>query len=198
MRPYDVSRNGYVLGEGATILVLEAEESALRRRARIYGEIAGWGQATEVGDVRDYPPSARPMVRAMDGALGMAGSRASEIDWICGSANASRRLDLLEVEAARKLSRGGARAVALSSVKPVFGESMAGGAVRLASSLLAMREGFIPPTPSLRDPEDPEGVDHVTGKCRDPVRLDLVLLNGAADGGGCIALVLRGQGRFDS
>jgi 3-oxoacyl-(acyl-carrier-protein) synthase len=193
MRPYDTSRNGYILGEGATLFVLESEESARTRGARIYGEIAGWGQSTEVRDVLGYPPSADPLVRAMDRSLRMAGVRAAEIDWVNGSANSSPRLDELEAEAVRRLFGAKGRRMPLSSVKPVSGESLGAGAIRLASTLIAMEGGFIPPTPNLVDPEDEEGLDLVRGACRDVPRLDGVLQNGAADGGGCVALVLRSE-----
>jgi 3-oxoacyl-(acyl-carrier-protein) synthase len=192
MRPYDVARSGYILGEGATLVVLESEESARSRGAPIYGEIAGWGQSTEVRDVLDYPPSADPLVRAIDRSLRMAGVRAAQIDWVNGSANGSRRLDTLELEAVRRLfAAGGSRRIPLSSVKPVFGESLGAGAVRLASTLIAMEQRFIPPTPGLEDPEEARGTDPVMGECRDVSRLDGVLQDGAADGGGCVALVLR-------
>lgn len=191
MRPFDRSRNGFVLSEGSTVLLIESAQSARRRSARIYGEVAGWGEAAEIGHILDYPASEGAIARAMTGALESAGATPEGIGWVNASANSSRRLDPLEATAIHKVFSHRKRAVPTSSVKSYFGDGQASGALRAAASLLALQEGVIPPTLHLQEPIREGGLDHVRGSARRCPDLRAVLQDGVADGGGSMAVVFR-------
>ena len=191
MRPFDRGRNGYVLGEGATVLVLEERGAARERSARVLGEVAGWGQATEPSGILEWAPSSDPIVRSAGAALRMAGAGPADLLWWNSSANGSRGLDPIELGAVRLLFGEGRRAPPVSSVKPIFGESISSGAVRCAVSLVAIGEGRVPPTAGLEDPEGADGIDLVRGGPREAEGLSLVLQDGVGEAGGCISLAIR-------
>ncbi|MCZ6602516.1 MAG: beta-ketoacyl-ACP synthase II, partial [Planctomycetota bacterium] len=183
------SRNGIVMTEGSTILLLEAASRAKERSAPIYGAMAGWGEASDASDLLAYPRSDAAVERALSAALRSAGIGPDKIGWLNASANSSLRLDPLEVSAISRVFAARAGGVATSSVKSYFGDSMASGALRAAASLLALRDGVIPPTLNLREPIEAAGVDHVIGAPREVNGIEAVLQDGVADGGDCLGIV---------
>jgi 3-oxoacyl-(acyl-carrier-protein) synthase len=146
--PYDKMRNGLVLGEGAGLLVIENEEHARARGARIYGYILGYSLTgkSPKGD------GSEDLGRAVQMAL--VGREAAPIDYLSGSGNSSKRLDALEAKAVKKAFPVQHPQIPVSSIKSMTGEAIASGGMRMVADVLSMEHGFIPPTVNYvhRDP----------------------------------------------
>lgn len=182
-RPFDRGRNGFVLGEGAGILVLEELGHARRRGATIYAELAGCCSVSATG----AKLNGDAMAAAMNGALAAAGLAPGDLGWLCVHANGSPDFDHLEALAAA--ATVGSR-VPVSSLKPLCGETLgAAGALQVIAAISVLQDGMIPPTLNLRDPE-PAPISHVIGTPRSqPV--STALLNTFDPGGAAVSLVLR-------
>lgn len=187
-RPYDRRRNGMVLGEGAGILCLESEASALARGAAIYGEVAGWGLASAPAPLTDWPSDPRGAVLAMERALAAAGIAPRQIDLVSGAANGGRRLDRLEAAALTAVFGGAADTPWITSLKGALGESFSSGGVRAAGMALCLKDGFLPPILGLEAPLAPL---NFVRKRPMTLPLDWGLVNGMASGGTFAALVMR-------
>jgi nodulation protein E len=152
-RPFSADRKGLVLAEGAAVFVLESFENAQRRGAQIRGELAGFGATSDAGHVTD--PSADGAARAMSMALASGRINIDEVGYINAHGTATRANDPTETAAIKQVFGERARDLAVSSTKSLHGHAMgASGAIEIASSLLALRDGFIPPTINL-DTRDP-------------------------------------------
>ncbi len=147
--PYDKMRNGLVLGEGAGLFVIEKEEHARFRGARIYGYILGYGLVGKSfkGD------GSEDLDRSIKMAL--KGKEGTSIDYISGAGNSSRVLDALEAKGIKKTLLGQSLQIPVSSIKSMMGEAIASGGMRMVASVLAMENGFIPPTINY-DNADPD------------------------------------------
>jgi len=157
-RPFSADRKGLVLAEGAAVLVLESEEHASRRGARILGRIAGFGATSDAGHVTD--PSADGAARAMRQALADAGWPAESAGYINAHGTGTRANDPTESAAIRIVF--GANAPPVSSTKSMHGHAMgASGAIEIVSSLLALHDGFLPPTINLDTPDPDCDLDYV-------------------------------------
>jgi 3-oxoacyl-[acyl-carrier-protein] synthase II len=185
-RPFDRTRNGRVLGEGAAVLILESLESATRRGARIYAELAGSALTGGLSGISGYSKDTATMVRAMSSALERSG--VGSIDYISAAANSTKDLDSAETEAIEKFFGVKAASIPVSSIRPMTGDFEGMGGLRLLTSVLVMREGYIPPTLNLNDPDS--GLDHVTGSGRE-VQVNTVLHNGFGNGGTNACIVLK-------
>ena len=165
-RPFAADRKGLVLGEGAAVFVLESLENAQRRGAEILGEIAGFGATSDAGHVTD--PSSDGAARAMRLALRDARLEAGDVGYINAHGTGTRANDATETHAIREVF--GQDAPPVSSTKSLHGHAMgASGAIEIASSLLALRDGFLPPTINL-DARDPEcDLDYVPHAAREAV-----------------------------
>lgn len=153
-RPFARDRAGFVVGEGAAFLVLEEEKFARSRGAAILGEIAGWGSDNDAYRVTDPDPSGEGAFRAMQGALATAGVSFGEIDWISAHGTSTPANDRMEYQALLKLSGEGSLKIPVSAMKSMVGHTgMAAGAVETVGALLAMKQGFIPPTLNSQEPE---------------------------------------------
>lgn len=189
-RPFDVTRNGFVLGEGGFVLVLENEEEARARGARIYGSLlASAGGGASVG-LNQWPDRPEPLTRLMARALEQAGVRPEAIDVVYAAANSSP-LDGVEARALESLF-GGGRAI-VTSIKGALGESGAAGAAACVAALVCGRSGSVPPIAGL------ERVDPACAglrlACRaEPAPGPLVLINSVASGGALMSTVLRVAG----
>jgi nodulation protein E len=161
-RPFSADRKGLVLGEGSAVFVLESFEHAQSRGAEILGEIAGFGATSDAGHITD--PDAKGAARAMRIALNDARLNADDIGYINAHGTATRANDPTEAAAIREAV--GAN-IPVSSTKSLHGHAMgASGAIEIACSLVALRDGFLPPTINL-DVIDPEcDLDHVRGEPR--------------------------------
>ena len=176
-RPFSADRKGLVLAEGAAVLVLESWENAERRGAEIVGEIVGFGATSDAGHVTD--PSADGATRAM--RLALADARLDSVGYINAHGTGTRANDPTEAAAIRNVF--GESAPPVSSTKSLHGHAMgASGAIEIASSLLALRDGFLPPTVNLREPDAACDLDHVANVPREG-RAETFLSNSFGFGG---------------
>jgi 3-oxoacyl-[acyl-carrier-protein] synthase II len=187
-RPYDLRRNGPVMGEGCGIVCLEAGEHASARGADPYCKLAGWGLAASPAPPTGWPESPRGLLVALRRALDMAGVVPGGIDCIQGAGNGGRDPDALETEAFRDLFGGEGGMPLITSLKGATGEIFASGGIRAAALALSIREGVVPPVAGLEAPMLP--LPFVTGEARRrPVRR--ALLSGLSFGGTYAGLVFR-------
>lgn len=178
-RPFSADRKGLVLAEGAAVFVLEAYEHAERRGAQILGEIAGFGATSDAGHITD--PSADGASRAMQQALLDARLAPADIGYINAHGTGTRANDVTETNAIKSVF--GENAPPVSSTKSLHGHAMgASGAIEIAASLLALRDGFLPPTLNL-ERADPEcDLDYVPNQTR-AARVNAFLSNSFGFGG---------------
>jgi nodulation protein E len=178
-RPFSADRKGLVLAEGAAVLVLETYERARARGAEILGELVGFGATSDAGHVTD--PSADGASRAMELALRDGQLAPRDIGYINAHGTGTRANDATESAAIRAVFGGDVPPV--SSTKSLHGHAMgASGAIEIASSLLALREGFLPPTINLDTPDPECDLDYVANVPRD-ARVSAFLSNSFGFGG---------------
>jgi nodulation protein E len=178
-RPFSADRKGLVLAEGAAVFVLESFERARHRGAEILGEIAGFGATSDAGHITD--PSADGASRAIRLALRDAGLNAEDVGYINAHGTGTRANDATETNAIRAVF--GEHAPPVSSTKSLHGHAMgASGAIEIASSLLALRDGFLPPTINLDRPDPECDLDYVPHTARE-TRVDAFLSNSFGFGG---------------
>ncbi len=191
-RPFDQARDGVVLGEGSGVLVLEALERACARGASIYGELLGYGAATD-GRVLPTEASEGEAIRlAMEAALSGAGRSPASVGYLNAHGLSSPLLDRVEARAIRRLSPG--QTPPVSSIKGAIGYlSAAAGVVDLAACLLALRAQVLPPTINLETPDPDCQLDHVANAPR-PARITTALSISFGLGGQATALLV---GRVD-
>lgn len=178
-RPFSADRKGLVLAEGSAVLLLESEENAHRRGANVLAEIAGFGATSDAGHVTD--PSADGAARAMRLALADARLAPDQIGYINAHGTATRANDPTETAAIRSVF--GDTPPPVSSTKSLHGHAMgASGAIELASSILALRDGFLPPTINLDRPDPECDLDYVPNHPRE-ARVSSFLSNSFGFGG---------------
>ena len=190
-RPFDTSRGGLVLGEGAAALVLEARDHALARGARIYAELAGAGGSCDHTHLST--PDAAGQLRALQAALQDAGATPSQVRYVNAHGTATAEGDPVEADALRRLLGAHGRQVAVSATKSMHGHLMgAAGALEALVTVMAVHTGHIPPTANLAT-VDPAccGLDHVMGSARRDAGVPLALSNSFAFGGSNAVLVFR-------
>jgi 3-oxoacyl-[acyl-carrier-protein] synthase II len=192
-RPYDKDRDGFVMGEGAGVVVLEEYERAKARGAKIYAEVIGYGLSGDAYHVTAPHPEGSGAFRSMQMALRKAGLNPSDIDYINAHGTSTPLGDELELGAVRRLFGNAIETVSMSSTKSAIGHLLGGaGAVETIFCILAMRDQVVPPTLNLDNPsEGVEGVDLVphTPKQR---RVKAILNNSFGFGGTNASLVLTG------
>jgi 3-oxoacyl-[acyl-carrier-protein] synthase II len=190
-RPYDKDRDGFVMGEGAGVVVLEEYERAKARGAKIYAEVVGYGLSGDAYHVTAPHPEGSGAFRSMQMALRKAGLNPSDIDYINAHGTSTPLGDELELGAVRRLFGNAIETVSMSSTKSAIGHLLGGaGAVETIFCILAMRDQTVPPTLNLDNPSDGvQGVDlvpHVAKKR--PVKA--ILNNSFGFGGTNASLVL--------
>jgi 3-oxoacyl-[acyl-carrier-protein] synthase II len=188
-RPWDRDRDGFVLGEGAGILVLEELEHARRRGATIYGEIPGYGLSGDAHHMTSPPPNGHGALRAMRAAIQRAQLAPGDIDYVNAHATSTEVGDPVEIHAVKQLFGEAARGLSMSSTKSATGHLLgAAGAVEAIFSLLALRDQIAPPTLNLEHPSEDWQLDLVphTAKQR---RIRYALSNSFGFGGTNAALV---------
>ena len=193
-RPFDASRSGLVLGEGAAALVLEARDHALARGARIYAELAGAGGSCDHSHLST--PDAGGQLRALQAALHDAGATPDQVRYVNAHGTATAEGDPVEAEALRRLFGAHAPQVAVSATKSMHGHLMgAAGALEALVTVMAVHTGHIPPTANLTTVVAAcGGLDHVLGNARRAVGVPLALSNSFAFGGSNAVLVFRQHG----
>lgn len=190
-RPFDRTRDGFVLGEGAGILILEDRERALRRSAPILAEILGYGSTADAFRVTDIHESGRGAIAAMKAALVDAGVTPEEIDYISAHGTGTEENDKLETLAIRGVFGERAAKVPISSIKSMMGHLVAAaGAVELITCVLAMRDGVVPPTINYNQPDPNCNLDYVPNQAR-RVEVRTCLSNSFGFGGQNDTLIVR-------
>ena len=191
-RPWDKGRDGFVLGEGAGIVILEELEHAKRRGAPIYAEIVGYGLSGDAYHITAPSEDGDGAYRAMQAALKRAGIPLSEIGYVNAHGTSTPRGDVIELKAVKRLFGADAANLSMSSTKSAIGHLLgAAGSVEAIFSILAMRDNILPPTLNLDDPDDDcEGIDLVPHQARER-KVDAVLSNSFGFGGTNASLVFR-------
>ena len=173
-RPFDSERDGFVMSEGAGVLVLESLEHARARGARILAEILGYGASADAHHITSPPPDGAGAQQAMDTALRQAGVSPDTVDYINAHSTATGQGDLAEINAVRAVFGNAVARLSMSSTKSAVGHMLgAAGAVEAIFSVLAMLKGVVPPTLNLENPS-PEcsGIDLVAREAKErPVRV---------------------------
>ena len=174
-RPFDLTRDGFVLGEGAGMLVLEELQHARRRQARLYAEICGFGLSCDAYRVTDCHPDGRGAAACMRAALRQARLNPEQIDYINAHGTGTRNNDAAETAAIKTVFGEQARRVAISSTKGVLGHLIAAaGAVELILCVLAIRQGVAPPTANYHYPDPACDLDYIPNVPREmPIRYAL-------------------------
>lgn len=188
MRPFDAHRNGFVLGEGSGIIVMEELGHARKRRARIYGEMLSHGLIGSNFGVLNYDKAGEFLGKAMVTASG--GRR---VDYICAAANSTRGLDAAETRGIKAAFREEARDISISSVKSMIGEFDGSGGVRACATLLAIHHGVIPPTINFSAPDPDCDLDYTPNEARER-KVNTALLNGFSNGGSNISILFGRYG----
>jgi 3-oxoacyl-[acyl-carrier-protein] synthase II len=190
-RPFDRRRDGQVLSDGAGVLVVEEREHALRRGVQPLAEIAGWGCSAEARPLSTPDPAGRGAALAIRRALADANLEPADVDYVCAHAVALGDVDVGEINAIKTVFGRWARATAVSSIKSMIGNPVAGGGpIQLIASVLAIRDGTIPPTINLEDPDPACDLD-CTPHHSLRRRVRAVVSNTFAFGGQNAAIVLR-------
>jgi 3-oxoacyl-[acyl-carrier-protein] synthase II len=190
-RPFDAERDGFVLGEGAGVLVLEELEHARRRDAVIYAEVLGFGSSFDAYGVTRPDPEARGAIRAIEWALREGGIDRHDVDYINAHGTSTRFNDLMETVAVKRVFGERSRDLPLSSIKSMVGHLIgAAGAVEAVALALTLKDGVLPPTINRTHPDPACDLDYVPNNARAvPVRTAMSTSFGF--GGQNAALVMR-------
>ena len=189
-RPYDKDRDGFVMGEGAGVVVVEALEHALARGAKIYGEIVGYGMSGDAFHITAPSEDGDGAYRCMNAALKRAGISASELDYI-NAHGTSTMADEIELGAVQRVVGNAAATISMSSTKSSIGHLLgAAGAVEAIFSLLAIRDQIVPPTINLDNPSVDTPIDLVPHTPRER-HVEYALSNSFGFGGTNASLVFR-------
>ncbi|MEX1287950.1 MAG: beta-ketoacyl-ACP synthase II [Acidimicrobiia bacterium] len=189
-RPFDLDRDGFVMGEGGAALVLEERERALARGATVYGEVLGYGMSTDAYHVTLPRPGGQGQAVAMELALADAGLAPSDIDYVNAHGTSTPANDATETAAIHRAFGSAAADLAISSTKSVTGHLLGGaGAIEAMACLLAIRDGVVPPTATLTTPDPECDLDYVPGEARE-LPVTYTMSNSFGFGGHNVALVL--------
>ena len=193
MRPFDCHRSGFVLGEGAAVLVMEEYGAARRRGAQVYAEIAGHATRCNAYHMTGLRADGAELAAAIDAALAAARLAPDAVDYLNAHGTATQQNDRHETAAIKRALGHHAYTVPISSVKSMIGHSLGGiGAIEIAASALAIKHGVIPPTANLTVPDPELDLDYVPRTARE-VPLCTVLSVGSGFGGFQSAMVLQGR-----
>jgi 3-oxoacyl-[acyl-carrier-protein] synthase II len=194
-RPYDKDRDGFVMGEGAGIVVLEEYEHAKKRGAKIYAEVIGYGLSGDAFHITAPAQDGDGAYRSMSAALKRAGLAASDLDYINAHGTSTPLGDEIELGAVERLVGNAASKISMSSTKSSTGHLLgAAGAVEAIFSILAMRDGMAPPTINLDNPSVETAIDLVPHKARQRP-INVALSNSFGFGGTNASIIVR---RIDS
>jgi 3-oxoacyl-[acyl-carrier-protein] synthase II len=190
-RPFDKNRDGFVIGEGAGIVVLEELEHALARGAHIYGELMGYGATADAHHITSPAPEGEGAQRAMKLALADAGISPDQVDYINAHGTSTSYNDLNETLAIKEVFKEHAYTLSVSSTKSMTGHLLgATGAIEAIFSLLAIKEGILPPTINYETPDEQLDLDYVpnTAKRKD---IQIALSNSLGFGGHNATLIFK-------
>ena len=190
-RPFDRDRSGFVLGEGGVVVVLEEQEAAEARGAKILAELVGYGSSLNRYRMTDPPPDGGGGVMAMNAALREAGLGPGDVDYVVAHATSTAAGDVSETVAIKRVFGDDSRRIVVTSPKSMTGHTTcAASALNLLAGVYAMRDGVVSPTINV-DNQDPEcDLDCVPNEARE-LDVDVVLVNGFAFGGTNGALAVK-------
>jgi 3-oxoacyl-[acyl-carrier-protein] synthase II len=190
-RPFTASRDGFVLGEGGAVVILESLTSAQKRKAKILAEIIGFGSSNDAFRVTDMHEEARGAVQAIRSAMADAGVTIYDIDYISTHGTSTAENDSIETLAIKKVFGEHAYRIPCSSPKSQFGHLIgATGCAELITCILAIRENTLPPTMNLHDPDPMLDLDYVPNKPR-KAKVDTAIKESFGFGGQNNVLVIR-------
>ncbi|MGQ0608044.1 MAG: beta-ketoacyl-ACP synthase II [Chloroflexota bacterium] len=194
-RPFDAERDGFVMGDGAGMLVLEALDHALARGATIHAEVVGYGATDDASHITLPAPGGRGAVESMRVAIADAGLTTEDIDYINAHGTSTPPNDRSETAAIKTLFGDDAYRVPVSSTKSMTGHLMgAGGGIEAIATIQAIKTGIVPPTINLDHPDPECDLDYVPNEARE-VEVDVGMSNSFGFGGHNATLVIR---RFES
>ena len=190
-RPFDKNRDGFIIGEGSGIVILEELEHAKARGAKIYGEIVGYGATGDAYHITSPAPEGEGAARAIKQALEDADIHPSEVDYINAHGTSTPLNDLYETKAIKEVFKEHAYQLAVSSTKSMTGHMLgAAGAVEAIFSLLSIRDGLIPPTINYETPDEELDLDYVPNIAREK-HVQVAVSNSLGFGGHNASLVFR-------
>ena len=190
-RPFDRDRDGFVMGEGAVAMILETEAHARRRGARIYAEVAGGALTCDAYHITAPEPSGDGAIRAMRQALQSAGMRAEEMDVIFAHGTSTSLNDVVETKAIKAVFGEHAYRIPVSATKSMVGHLLgAAGAISALAAVLAIRDGAIPPTINLENPDPECDLDYVPQVARQR-SVQAAMVNAFGFGGQNAVLIVR-------
>lgn len=189
--PFDLNRDGFILSEGAATLILEDYEHALKRNAYIYGEIIGYGQASDAYDSYKMEQEGIGLAASMNKALTDATISPMEIDYICAHGSGSKKADIKETNAIKKVFRERAAELPISTIKDKMGMPFgASGAFQLIASLLMLENQQVIPTINYETPDPQCDLNYVPNKAKETI-LKTILINSIGIGGNNVSLIVR-------
>jgi len=189
--PFDKERSGFVMGEGAAILVLEELEHAKNRGAKIYAEVCGYGATDDAYHITSPDPEGSGAARAMQDAICEAGITPEQVDYINAHGTSTEINDRVETQAIKTALGSHAYEVAVSSTKSMHGHMLgAAGSVEAIICALALRDGIIPPTIGYKEPDEECDLDYVTSGKREQL-IEVALSNSLGFGGHNAVLCLK-------
>ena len=190
-RPFDKDRDGFVMGEGAGMLVLETLRSATRRNARIYAEVIGFGMSSDAHDIVSPPENGDGAARSMEAALLDAGIDREEVSYINAHGTSTPIGDIAETNAIKQVFGEAAYRIPVSSTKSVTGHLLgAAGAIELIACVLALQHQRVPPTMNIQTPDPDCDLDYVPNRARD-AEIDVALSNAFGFGGHNTSVLVR-------
>ena len=190
-RPFDAGRDGFVMGEGSGIVILEELEHARARGAKIYAELVGYGATGDAYHITTPAPEGEGAARAMLAALNDAGLTVEDVDYINAHGTSTKYNDYFETVAIKRVFGQRAASVPISSTKSMTGHLLgAAGGVELIASLLAMEHSLIPPTINYEEPDPDCDLDYVPNTAR-PKELNVVMSNSFGFGGHNAVLIAK-------
>jgi len=190
-RPFDKHRDGYILAEGCGIVVIESIEHALKRRARIYAEIAGCGVTNDAYSLMRMEPTGKEVARAMEMALQNAAIAPGDVDYISAHGSSSLLTDKRETNAIRMVFGTHAYQLSVSSIKSMVGQPLAAaGSFQVISTVLAMQNDTIPPTINYEEKDPDCDLDYTPNHCRKR-SINNAIVNSFGLGGNNVSVALR-------
>jgi 3-oxoacyl-[acyl-carrier-protein] synthase II len=190
-RPFDRNRDGFIMGEGSGVVVLERREHAVQRGAKIYAELVGYGNTADAFHFTAPEPSGDGMIRVMKAALKDAAVEPGEIDYINAHGTSTPMNDKIESAAIMNVFGAHARALKVSSIKSMIGHLLAAaGAVEFIATVLSVHSGIVPPTINYREPDPDCPLDYVTHGA-EAMAVRFAASNSFGFGGGNACLVVK-------
>ena len=190
-RPFDKERNGFVMGEGAGVIILEEYEHAKKRGAKIYCELAGYGLTADAYHMSAPMPDGEGAARCMHMAMKHAKVNPQDVDYINAHGTSTPIGDACETKAVKRAFGESAHKVAVSSTKSMTGHLLgAAGAVEMAACVMAMRDGVLPPTINLENPDPECDLDYVPNEAREK-KVKVAISNSFGFGGHNSSVVIK-------